>query len=246
MPSASSCAAAEANSRTVAGTMFASVARRPCAASDHSIEWSAYRVDARREAADDELLDLRRALVETVHARVTPKPLHRELVAEAVSAVDLDRVVGRALRDLARIELGDARLARARHTLVLQMTGTPHEEPRGLGLDDHVRDHLLHELVARDRLPERLSLQRVGDGCVDRGLRLTDGAGGDGVSPRVERAHRDLEALADLTEPHAVGDAHVLEDELARVRRAKTELVVQAGAPVRALLAIEQERRDPF
>src|SRR2546422_8963 len=118
---------------------------RPC---------SCDRVDARGEAADDELLDLRRPLVEPVHSCVAPVPLHRELVAEAVAAVDLDRVVGRALRDLARVQLGDARLARVRPALVLEVARAPHEEPRGLGADDDVGDEHLYELEPRERLAE--------------------------------------------------------------------------------------------
>src|SRR4029077_1798215 len=54
-------------------------------------------VDAGREPADDELLYLGGAFVEAIHPRVAPVPLHRELVREAVAAVDLDGVVGGTL-----------------------------------------------------------------------------------------------------------------------------------------------------
>src|SRR6266511_6144330 len=131
---------------------------------------SSDRVDARREPADDQLLDLRRPLVEAVHTRVAPEALDRELVGEAVAAVDLDRVVAGALRDLAGVELRDARLARARNALVLEMAGAVDEQPRGLGLDDHVGDELLHELVRGDGLAERVALRGVRDRRVDRGL----------------------------------------------------------------------------
>src|SRR5438477_2770700 len=176
------------------------------------------RVDTGREAADDELLDLRRALVEPVHARISPVALDRELVGEAVTAVDLDGAVGRALRGLGRVELGDARLTRVRASLVLEVAGAPHEEPRGLGLDDHVGDQLLDELMSRDRLSERFARRRVLDRRIDAGLRDADRAGCDRVTPRVERGHRDLEAVADLTEAVRVGDTDVVENELARIR----------------------------
>src|SRR5881296_2409186 len=243
--SASSFADSFASSRSVSGTMRASVSSSVPASSVHSISSdSSDRVDARGEPADDELLDLRRPLVEAVDTSVTPEALDGELVAEAIPAVDLDRVVRDALRHLRREELRDARLARVRLSLVFQIARAPHEKPRGLGVDDHVRDHLLHQLVPGDRLAERLALGRVRDRCVDRGLRRADGARGHGVAARVERGHRDLESLADLAEPCAVGHAHVIEDELARVRRAKTELPVDRLRSVRTLLAVDEERGD--
>src|SRR5207247_9947986 len=91
---------------------------------------SGYRVDAGREAADDELLDLRRPLVEAIHARVAPVPFDWELVGEAVAAVDLDGVVGGALSGLGRVKLRDARLTRVRPSLVFQVARAPHQETR--------------------------------------------------------------------------------------------------------------------
>src|SRR5258706_405732 len=78
--------------------------------------------------------------------------------------------------------------------------GAPHEKPRSLGLDHHVGDHLLHELMPGDRLAEALACRRVPPRRVDAGLRDADSPGRDGVAARVERGHRDLESLADLTE----------------------------------------------
>src|SRR6266542_3039185 len=147
--------------RTTSSTSTSLAPRRRSSSSD--------RVDAGREAPDDELLDLRRAFVEAIDACVSPETLDRELIREAVAAVDLDRVVAGSLRDLAGIQLGDAGLARARDALVLQMAGAIHEKARGLGLDDHVGDQLLHELVRGDRLAEGLALRRIRDRRVDRG-----------------------------------------------------------------------------
>src|SRR5439155_20282738 len=119
---------------------------------------------------------------------------------------------------LAGAQLPDARHARPGDTLVLRMPGAVDEQPARFGLAAHVRDELLHELVRGDRLAERVPLRRVRYGRVDGGLSLSDRAGGDGVATRVERGHRDLEAVTDRTEAHRVGDAHVVEDQLARVR----------------------------
>src|SRR5688500_15894750 len=93
---------------------------------------SSDRVDAGREAPDDQLLDRRRALVEAIHARVAPETLDRELIGEAVATVDLDSVVACALRDLAGVQLGDARLARAGDAFVLEVTRAIDEQPRRL------------------------------------------------------------------------------------------------------------------
>ena len=66
------------------------------------------------DAADDQLLDLRGALVERRHAHVAEEALDREVVDVARAAVDLDRVVGAPDRRLGREVLGDRRLGRVR------------------------------------------------------------------------------------------------------------------------------------
>src|SRR5579883_19733 len=52
--------------------------------------------DMRQLAADDQLLDLRGALVQPQRDRVTQVALHRVLAHVAEAAVDLDRVAGGA------------------------------------------------------------------------------------------------------------------------------------------------------
>src|SRR5260221_92055 len=100
--------------------------------------------------------------------------------------------------------------------------------------------------MAGDRFAERLPLRRVGDRRVDAGLRDADRAGGDRIAARIERAHRDLEALADLAEPVRIRNANVVEDELRRIARAEAELPVEALAPVFLLAPLEEERGDPL
>ena len=55
---------------------------------------------------DDELLDLARALADRAELDVAVELLDREVLREPVAAVDLDRAVGRAHRDLGGVELG--------------------------------------------------------------------------------------------------------------------------------------------
>src|SRR5262245_34131236 len=62
--------------------------------------------------ADDQLLDLARALVQRGHAGVAQVLADRVLVDVAVAAEDLHRAVRGAHRRLARVELGDGRLER--------------------------------------------------------------------------------------------------------------------------------------
>src|SRR5207248_11302896 len=68
----------------------------------------------------------------------------------------------------------------------------------------------------------------------------------DRVAPRVERGHRDLEAGADLAEPVRVRNADVVDDQLARIRRAQAELAMETLAPVLLKTTLEDERGDPF
>jgi hypothetical protein len=72
------------------------------------------------DAADDELLDLRRALVQRGHAHVAKPALDRVVVDVAGPAVDLDRRVRALDRGLGGVELGDRRLDRVRPALVLE------------------------------------------------------------------------------------------------------------------------------
>src|SRR5438093_8056893 len=99
--------------------------------------------------------------------------------------------------------------------------------------------------MPRDRLAERLPRGRVRHGRVDARLREATRPRGDGVAAGVESRHSDLEAFADRTQALAIGDAHVVEDQLARVRRAQSELPVDGLTAVAMGVALEQEGRDP-
>src|SRR2546427_11679255 len=98
--------------------------------------------------------------------------------------------------------------------------------------------------MPRDRLAKCLPRGRVRHGRVDARLREADRSRGDGVAAGVEGGHRDLEAFTDLAQALAIGDAHIVEDELAGVRRAQPELPVDRLAAVGLGVALEQERGD--
>ena len=173
------------------------------------------RVEPGLGAPDDQLLDLRGALVERGHPHVAVVALDRVVVDVARPAVDLDREVRAVLRRLGRVELRDRRLGGRRAALVLEEAGAVDEHPRGVGLHAHVGDHRLHELERRDRAPELLALLGVGDRGVERALADADAARGDRVAAGVERAHGDLEAVADLAHQRVVVDLHGVEVERA-------------------------------
>ena len=108
----------------------------------------------------------------------------------------------------------------------LSAPGAADQHPGGVALDDHVGDQLLDELEAGDRDAELLALGRVGDRGVDAAVADPDAAGGDPVAARVERAHRDLEAVADLAEHRVVADLDAVERDLGGVGGAQAELAV--------------------
>ena len=91
--------------------------------------------------------------------------------------MDLDREVRAVNRSLGCIELRDRGLGGARLVLILEEPGAANQQPPGVPLDDHVGDHLLNELEARDRNPELAALLRILDGRLDAALADPHAAG---------------------------------------------------------------------
>ena len=126
---------------------------------------------AERVVGLDERVELARALVDHRGLGVAQVALDRELVRVAVRAVDLDRVERAGDRVVGRVPLRERRLARVPDAVVLQEAGAPDEEPAGLDPGEHLREHLLHELVLADLVAERLALVGVLERGVEAGLR---------------------------------------------------------------------------
>src|SRR3990172_9832646 len=107
-------------------------------------------VDPQYLAPDDQLLDFGGAVGDGEHTGVAEVALHRVLLRETVSAVNLDRL-GRYVHAHPRgEELGKGALAAAAHVLVEQLEGAVGEKTRGVGFGDHIRDHLPEQLEAPD------------------------------------------------------------------------------------------------
>src|SRR6185436_13434706 len=88
-------------------------------------------------AGDDHALHLARALTDLEHLRVAPVPRDGVLVHEAVAAVYLCRLTGVRDCDLARVELGDRRLALERLTGEHPRRRVVVSESRGVGAHLH-------------------------------------------------------------------------------------------------------------
>src|SRR5260370_2049712 len=110
---------------------------------------------------DDLLHDLVGPRADPRQARVAPRTLDRELAHVTVTAEDLDRVIRHLARDLGRQQLRLRDLADRVLTLVPSLGGLVDECLDRGDLRSHVDEPVLDDLEVRDRLLERLALQRV-------------------------------------------------------------------------------------
>src|SRR5688572_10498685 len=136
---------------------------------------------------DDDALDLARALADRAQLRVAPHALDRILAAVPVAAVDLDRVVGDAHRDLGGMELrhrgrGAERLAR-----ILQACGVVDEVARRLDLHRHVGELEGDRLVLVELLAEGLAIAGVAARAIEGALSDAEAERADRDPPALER-----------------------------------------------------------
>src|SRR5262249_7266178 len=110
-----------------------------------------------------DFVNLARAFVDDRALAVAEEAPDRILVGIAVRAVNLDGVASRTLGRDGREPLRQPGLAGVAQTLVLEPARSDPEQPRGLIVGFHLRDHLLHELVLPDLDAEGLALLRVLD-----------------------------------------------------------------------------------
>src|SRR4051812_11345104 len=101
---------------------------------------------------DHHLLDLAGALVDLGDGGVAEVALDVVLLGVAVAAMDLQRLVGDALRHLGGEELGLRRLEGVALAAVLGPGRLPGEEAGGVDLRRHVREVELDRLEIRQRL----------------------------------------------------------------------------------------------
>src|SRR5262249_54265408 len=173
--------------------------------------------------SDHHSLHLVRALADLEDLLVAVEPRDRELVHEAVAAVDLKRPVRDAVGELAGEELRHSRRLREVAPFVLLPGGLVDEQACRLDLGRHVDEHLLHRLEGRDGPTELLRLARVRVRKFVAALGEPDAHRGDGDTPAVEDLQELLQPRAARTEEVPFRQARSLERELARVRRAPAE-----------------------
>src|SRR5438874_4887724 len=116
-----------------------------------------------------DLVDLAGAFVDDGGLAVAVVAADRVLVGVAVAAVDLHGVGGGALAGHGGEPLGERGLAGVAAALVLEPARAQPEQARGVVVGDHLRDHLLDQLVLGDGHPEGLAARRVFDGGVEAG-----------------------------------------------------------------------------
>src|SRR5262245_30691873 len=109
------------------------------------------RLELRQQmTGDDELLDLRRALVDLRDLGVAEVSLDLVLLDEAVAAVDLHRVRGHPHGGVRGKQFGHRRLGSMGPSLVLEGGGPQREQARGLDARGHVREHPRDPLMLAD------------------------------------------------------------------------------------------------
>src|SRR6185369_6411009 len=102
----------------------------------------------------------------------------------------------------------------------------------------------LRVLEGGDRLAERVALLHVGDGVVERAPARRDGRDADAEPLLLELLHEIPEALPLLAEQVRARDAAVLEEDLARVLRAKPELLELPAFHASGRVRFDEEQAD--
>src|SRR5262245_45127352 len=155
--------------------------------------------------------DLLRPLEDREDARVDEVARDRILLRVAHAAVDLLRLAGHPLGDLAREELDERRLRlRLGPARVERRRDLVRERARALDERRHARDLPARELVVADRRAEDLALARVADGRLERGLHDAHRARRRLEPPAREALHLEVEALPEA----ALAADHVLDRDV--------------------------------
>src|SRR5215467_4700278 len=183
------------------------------------------RVEAGDVPADDEGMDVVRALVGVDGLQIHHVADHRMLVDDAGGAQDVTGQPRRVERDLHVVHLGHRNLLRAHLLQIFQSAELQAQELRLGDLGDHPDELLLHELERRDRLAELDALLRVLERPIVAAHRGADGAPRDAVARLVETAQRAAQALH-VRKLVRERNLAVLEGELGGDRGAHRELAV--------------------
>src|SRR5688500_1000186 len=167
---------------------------------------------AEQRPRDDQALDLLRPLVQLGDLRVAHHPLDRELIDIAITAQDLDGVGRDPHGVVTGHEFTHGRPStRVRGTRVDLDAGLVQQLARGLGAGVHVGQHRADHLEVADALAELLAVPCVRRCDLESTLRDADGLRRDPRPAAIERAHRDVKAVAFLAQEIGGGHAGLVE-----------------------------------
>src|SRR5438552_641165 len=199
---------------------------------------------AERVLALQDRVHLTRALVDDRRAGVAQKAFDGILGGIPIRAVDLDSVMRGVERRIRRVLLRHRNLSRVASARVLHPCDFEIQQAADLVIARHLSDHLLDQLVAPDLLAEGLSLARVFDRRVETRAHCARCTGGDGETPVVETAHRDLEAIALITDSVRLRHLEVGHEDRADVARTYAQSILDRLGAQRtaASLTVEHER----
>ena len=156
--------------------------------------------------------------------------LDRLLARVAVAAIDLDGVGGDLGGHVCCERLGERGLLGVANLLVMEVSGLPDEQARGLDVHGHLCDHEADGLVLGDRATEGLALGGVLARVLVGSAREADSRRGDHGARLVERAHCLEPARAfGAAEDVVLVDAHILEGDAARITGALAHVVFLAA-----------------
>src|SRR5688572_14698503 len=179
---------------------------------------------------DDQALDLLRPLVQLGDLRVTHHPLDRELIDIAITAQDLDGVGRDPHGVVTGHEFTHGRPStRVRGTRVDLDACLVQQLARGLGSRVHVGQHRADHLEVADALSELPAVPGIRRCDLEGTLRDADGLRGDPRPAAIERAHRDIEPVALLTQEVRGRHADLVEGELRGRAATKSHLVFDPG-----------------
>ena len=114
--------------------------------------------------------------------------------------------------------------------------------PRGVGADLHLGEHRLHELEAsRSGGRTARARSRSATDSSTQPWQIPTQPAATRVAPGVQRAHRDLEALADLAEHRVVGHEDVVERDRRGVGAVQAHLAVDRLRLEAGLVGVDEE-----
>ncbi len=202
-----------------------------------------FPVSRSERAADQFLHDLVGAAEDARHARTAPGPRDRIFVHVTGAAVQLQALVHDFPLQFGVPKLGGRAFDRGQFLLGMAVERPVEMRPADLQLGLEVREHEAGVLEIEHRLAEGFAVLHERDGIVIGLLRRSLGRHGDRKALLRQLAHQIDEALALFAEAVGHRNAHVIEEQLRRVRSVLADLVEIAPAREAFAIGLDQDDR---